>query len=91
MQTRFLASLRDTAACPWRRPSTWGWLATQPPVAGGGQGPREPKLLLYRAAAVWDCHTRPRRTVKAADVTVSDRLGTRLVEVGAQVVTLRIR
>jgi hypothetical protein len=91
MQT-FLASLRDSAAS-----------YTPPPFEIGVQGPKNLRwlpvgksdgsrsLLMYRGAPVWDPDTRTRRTVKVADVTVTDRLGTRVVKVGADVVTLGIR
>ena len=48
-------------------------------------------LLMYRGAPVWTPDPRTRRTVATADVTVTDRLGTRVVKVGAEVVSLRIR
>jgi len=91
MQT-FLESLRDSTASytppPFRvgvqGPDSLRWL----PV-GKSDGSRS--LLMYRGGAVWDPTTRTRRTVKSADVTVTDRLGTRVVKVGPDVVTLRIR
>ena len=88
----FLASLRDTASS-----------SSAPPVAVGVSGPSNLKwlvvawsdgtkrLLMYRAAPVWDPDTRTRRTVRSSDVTVTDRTGTRVVAVGAKVVSLRIR
>ncbi len=88
----FLTSLRDTATA-----------YSPPPVNVGVQGPQNLKwlavgksggsqtLLLYRSAPVWNPNDRTRRTVPAANVTVSDRLGTRVVKVGGQVVSLPIR
>ncbi len=88
----FLGSLRDTARS-----------YTPPPVKLGVSGPRNLKwvlvgksdgsktLLMYRGAAVYNPDTRTRRTVSLADVTVTDRAGTRIVRVGARVVPLRIR
>ncbi len=88
----FLASLGDSAAS-----------YSPPPVSVGVQGPRNLRwlavgrsdgtcrLLMYRGAPVWDPDTRTRRTVTAADVTVVDSLGTRVVKVGAQVVKVRVR
>jgi hypothetical protein len=88
----FLALLRDPVASytpPSFRvgvsgPSNLKWL----PV-GKSDGSRG--LLMYRGAPVWNPDTRTRRTVATADVTVTDRLGTRVVKVGAEVVSLRIR
>jgi hypothetical protein len=89
---RFLASLRDTASSH-----------TPSPLSIGVRGPNNLKwvvvaksdgtkrLLMYRAAAVWDPDTRTRRTVRYADVTVTDRAGTRVVSVGAKVVSLKVR
>jgi hypothetical protein len=89
---RFLASLQDPVASykpPSFRvgvagPSNLTWI----PV-GKSDGSRA--LLMYRDAPLWDPDTRTRRTVRTADVTVTDRIGTRVVKVGAQVVSLRIR
>jgi hypothetical protein len=88
----FLASLRDPVASytppPFRvgvaGPSKLKWLAV-----GKSDGSRG--LLMYRGAHVWNPDTRTRRTVPPADVTVTDRVGTRVVKVGAEVVSLRIR
>ncbi len=88
----FLASLRDTASSyspPTVQvgvsgPSNLRWL-----VVGKSDGIRT--MLLYRGAPVWNPETRTRRTVTTADVTISDRLGSRVVSVGAQVVKVRIR
>ncbi len=60
------------------------WLAV-------GRSDGTTRLLMYRSAAVWDPDTRTRRTVRFSDVTVTDRAGTRVVGVGAKVVSLRVR
>ena len=89
---RFLTSLRDTATS-----------YTPAPVQVGVSGPRNLKwmvvgksdgsrnLLMYLGAALWNPETRTRRTVRYADVTVTDRLGTRVVGVAGKVVSLRVR
>ena len=60
------------------------WLAVA--KSGGSLRP-----LMYRGVAVWNPDTRTRRTVQAADVTVTDSAGTRVVKVGAQVTSLPFR
>ena len=92
VMTSFLASLEDTRAS-----------YSPPPVQIGVAGPRNLKwlavgksdgsrnLLMYLGASVWNPDTRTRLAVPAADVTVTDRLGTRVAKVGPQVVSLRIR
>ena len=89
---KFLTSLRDTAVESYAPPA----------VSVGVQGPRNLRwtavgksdgscrLLMYRGAPVWNPDTRTRRTVKAADVTVVDSLGTRVIKVGAQLVRVRV-
>jgi hypothetical protein len=88
----FLTSLRDPVAS--YRPPTFRVGVSGPrnlewlPV---GKSDSSRSLLMYRAASVWDPDTRTRRSTKAARVTVTDRLGTRVVKVGPDVVSVPIR
>ena len=91
MQT-FLGSLKDTAASytpapvPLQvvAPSTVKWT-----VVAKSDGTAS--LLAYVNASVWDAVKRVRVTVAPVDVTITDRAGTRVVKVGAQLASVPLR
>ena len=88
----FLGSLKDTAPSyrPARvplevvAPSTVKWM-----VVGKSGG--SATLLAYQNASVWDAIKRVRLTVAPVSVTVTDRVGPRVIQVGPQVTAVPLR
>jgi hypothetical protein len=88
---QFLGSLRDSApSCTPAQlqltitaPSTVKWL----PV---GRSDGTTSLLAYQNLPVYDPVKRVRLTVPPVDVTIADRLGTRVVKVGAELTTIPV-
>ena len=88
----FLGSLKDTATSytpapvPLQvvAPSTVKWT-----VVAKSDGTAT--VLTYVNASVWDAVKRVRVTVAPVDVTITDRAGTRVIKVGAQLTSVPLR
>jgi hypothetical protein len=88
----FLNGLKDTAASytpapvalQVTAPSTVKWILT-------AKSDGTKTLLAYLNTSIWDVRTRTRIKVNPVDVVVVDRLGTRTVKVGAEVVSIPVR
>ena len=56
-----------------------------------GRSDGSARVLIYLNASVWDAVKRVRLTVAPVDVTITDRVGTRVVKVGPQVTSVPLR
>ncbi len=92
VMTSFLGSLKDAA--PSYTPGPVGLHVVAPStvrwtVVGRSDG--SAGVLVYLNAPVWDAVKRVRLTVAPVDVTITDRVGTRVVKVGPQVTSVPLR